>query len=70
MRYTAFSDRGRRAEIMELEGHPFYMGTQFHPEYVSRPERPEPVYVAFVAASAQRAKERMSPAEKLRTLAR
>lgn len=70
MRYTAFSDRGRRAEIMELEGHPFYMGTQFHPEYVSRPERPEPVYVALVAASAQRAKERMSPAEKLRTLAR
>jgi CTP synthase len=70
MRYTAFSDKGRRAEIMELEGHPFYMGTQFHPEYVSRPERPEPVYVAFVAASAQRAKERMSPADKLRTLAR
>ena len=54
MRYTAFSDRGRRAEIMELEGHPFYMGTQFHPEYISRPERPEPIYVAFVAACAKR----------------
>ena len=54
MRYTAFSDRGRRAEIMELEGHPFYMGTQFHPEYISRPERPEPIYVAFVTACAKR----------------
>jgi CTP synthase len=54
MRYVAFSDNGRRAEIMELEGHPFYMGTQFHPEYVSRPENPEPVYVAFVAACLKR----------------
>jgi len=51
MHYVAFSDGGRRAEILELDGHPFYMGTQFHPEYVSRPERPEPIYVAFIAAA-------------------
>jgi CTP synthase len=57
LKYTAFSDGGRRAEILELEGHPFYMGTQFHPEYVSRPERPEPIYVAFVGACAARAKK-------------
>ena len=57
MHFTAFSDNGRRAEIMELDGHPFYMGTQFHPEYVSRPERPEPIYVAFVKACAVRAKQ-------------
>lgn len=69
MRYTAFSDGGRRAEILELEGHPFYVGTQFHPEYVSRPERPEPVYVAFVAASAKKAARPGSP-EKIRALAR
>ena len=50
MHYVAFSDGGRRAEIMELDGHPFYMGTQFHPEYVSRPEAPEPIYVAFISA--------------------
>ncbi len=53
MHFVAFSDRGRRAEIMELDGHPFYMGTQFHPEYVSRPENPEPIYVAFVLAAAK-----------------
>ena len=54
MKYTAFSDNGRRAEILELEGHPFYMATQYHPEYVSRPERPEPIYVAFVEACVAR----------------
>jgi len=54
LHYSAFSDEGRRAEILELEEHPFYVGTQFHPEYVSRPERPEPAYQAFVRASVER----------------
>ena len=57
MRYTAFSDDGRRAEILELDGHPFYMATQYHPEYVSRPEAPEPIYVAFVEACVRRARQ-------------
>jgi CTP synthase len=51
MRFSAFSDGGRRAEILEIPGHPFYMGTQFHPEYVSRPEAPEPIFVAFMKAA-------------------
>jgi CTP synthase len=70
MKYTAFSDNGRRAEILELEGHPFYMATQYHPEYVSRPERPEPVYVAFVAACVKRAKIAERGPEKVRALSR
>ena len=70
MRYTAFSDGGRRAEIMELEGHPFYMATQYHPEYVSRPESPEPIYVAFVEACVSRARQAARQPEKVRTLAR
>lgn len=70
MRYTAFSDRGRRAEILELEGHPFYMATQYHPEYVSRPEDPEPIYVAFVEACVKRAKQADRPSGKLELLAR
>ena len=69
MRYTAFSDNGKRAEIMELEGHPFYMATQYHPEYVSRPERPEPIYVAFVKACVERSREARQPV-KMKTLAR
>jgi len=70
MRYTAFSDSGRRAEILELEGHPFYMGTQYHPEYISRPERPEPIYVAFVEACANRAREVSKGPEKVKPLSR
>jgi CTP synthase len=70
MRFTAFSDSGRRAEILELEGHPFYMGTQFHPEYTSRPERPEPVYTAFVAACKAREQERTGGGEKAQVLTR
>jgi CTP synthase len=70
MHYTAFSDNGRRAEIMELGGHPFYMGTQFHPEYISRPENPEPIYVAFIAAARKNAEASSREPEKARALAR
>ena len=70
MKYTAFSDNGRRAEILELEGHPFYLATQYHPEYVSRPERPEPIYVAFLAACVRRAKSAGRELEKIRPLSR
>ncbi len=70
LRFSAFSDNGRRAEILELKNHPFYMGTQFHPEYISRPERPEPVYVAFVRACAQRAEGINREDMKLTNLAR
>ena len=59
MHYTAFSDNGKRAEILELDGHPFYMATQYHPEYISRPESPEPVYVAFMSAAKTREKLRV-----------
>ena len=40
------------AEIIELprDQHPFYMGTQGHPEYKSRPLRPHPLFIAFVEA--------------------
>ena len=39
-------------EMMELQGHRFYFGTQAHPEYRSRPLRPSPVFVEFLRASA------------------
>jgi CTP synthase len=68
--YTGFSDEGRRAEILELDEHPFYFGTQFHPEYVSRPERPDPIYVAFVSACIKRARPKESKAEEAKNLLR
>ncbi|GAB3672452.1 glutamine hydrolyzing CTP synthase [Halopiger thermotolerans] len=39
---------GNRMEILELEDHPFFFGTQFHPEYKSRPGQPSPPFVGLV----------------------
>ncbi len=41
---------GNRMEILELEGHPFFFGTQFHPEYTSRPGQPSPPFLGLVEA--------------------
>ncbi len=40
--YVGKDETGQRCEIMELENHPFYVGTQYHPEFKSRPGRPSP----------------------------
>jgi len=44
---------GKRMEILELPGHPYFVGTQFHPEFRSRPTRASPPFVGLVAAAAQ-----------------
>jgi CTP synthase len=41
---------GQRMEVCEIPGHPFYLATQFHPEFRSSPTRPSPPYVGFVEA--------------------
>lgn len=45
-------------EIMELKNHPFFLGTQFHPEFKSRPLKPHPLFQAFIKAALQRSKKR------------
>lgn len=50
MRYSGLSPDGRLVEISELRDHPFMLGTQFHPEFLSRPTRPHPLFVAFLKA--------------------
>ncbi|WP_049937360.1 CTP synthase [Haloplanus natans] len=53
-----FSGRaGNRMEIVELDGHPYFLGTQFHPEFRSRPDRASPPFVAFVEAALAQADE-------------
>lgn len=42
--FSGSSDGGRREEILELRDHPFYLGTQYHPEFSSRLEDPEPIF--------------------------
>ncbi len=39
------------AEIIEIPSHPFFIGAQFHPEYKSTPENPQPIFAAFVKAA-------------------
>ena len=50
-RVTGASPDGKFVEIIELEGHPWFLGCQFHPEYRSRPTAPHPLFRAFVAAA-------------------
>ena len=45
--YVGKDETGQRCEIMELENHPFYVGTQYHPEFKSRPGRPSPPSSGF-----------------------
>ncbi len=45
------SPDGRLVEIMERADHPWFVGTQFHPEFSSRPTRPHPLFRAFVQAA-------------------
>jgi CTP synthase len=54
MRLSGISPDGRLVEIAELENHPFMLGTQFHPEFLSRPNRPHPLFVAFLRAVKKR----------------
>ena len=45
------SPDGKLVEITEVEGHPFMVGVQFHPELLSRPNRPHPLFREFIAAA-------------------
>jgi CTP synthase len=53
LHFVGRDETGKRMEIMELEDHPFYVATQYHPEYLSRPLRPSPPFLGFVKASAE-----------------
>ncbi|MEM0440140.1 MAG: CTP synthase [Candidatus Caldarchaeum sp.] len=62
--FSGFSPDGERVEIIELPLNRFFFATQFHPEYLSRPNRPEPAYLGFVQAALERAKT-IHPAQAL-----
>ena len=46
--FSGTSPDGELIEAIELKGHPFFVGTQFHPEYASRPLSPHPIFLSFV----------------------
>jgi CTP synthase len=49
--FSGTSPDGRLVEIIELEDHPWFVASQFHPEFTSRPTRPQPLFRDFVEAS-------------------
>ncbi|HSK68513.1 MAG TPA: CTP synthase [Candidatus Limnocylindria bacterium] len=55
MRFSGVNPERNLAEIVELPDHPFFVGVQFHPEFKSRPDRPHPLFRAFLEAAARRA---------------
>lgn len=48
------SPDGQLVEMIELPDHPFFMASQFHPEFLSRPTKPHPMFTAFITAASQR----------------
>ena len=53
LRFVGRSDDGRRMEVLELTGHPYFIASQFHPELRSRPLRPSPIHLGLVRAAAR-----------------
>jgi CTP synthase len=58
LRVSGTSPDERLVEVIELDGHPFFVASQFHPEFKSRPERPAPLFRGFVAAALEHAGSR------------
>jgi len=59
LRFVGQDDRGQRMEVCELQGHPFYVACQFHPEFQSTPAHPAPLFLGLVLAAAGRLEERL-----------
>lgn len=49
--FVGKDDTGKRMEIFELREHPYYIGVQYHPEYLTRPLAPSPPFLGLVAAA-------------------
>lgn len=48
--FSGTSPDGHLVEAVELPGHPFFVGVQYHPEFKSRPNRPHPLFLGLVEA--------------------
>jgi len=61
---TGSSPDGTYVEIVEISGHPYFLGCQFHPEFKSKPLEPHPLFTAFIKASYQNRLKRQTEHEK------
>jgi CTP synthase len=58
MQITGISPDERLVEIIEIKGHPWFLGCQFHPEFKSKPFKPHPLFREFIRSSLKRRQER------------
>jgi CTP synthase len=56
VRFSGMSPDGVLPEIIELEGHPWFIGVQFHPELKSKPFDPHPLFTSFIEAARDRSR--------------
>jgi CTP synthase len=69
LQLSGLSPDGRLCEFIELPGHPWWVGTQAHPEFLSRPERAHPLFVGLIGGARDRAEGRQPRLIKLQTVA-
>ena len=65
LRITGSTPDGTYVEIIEIPGHPFFLGCQFHPEFKSKPLEPHPLFTAFIKASYENRIERRQKGDNL-----
>lgn len=69
LKFVGTDEENKRMEIVELDNHPYYVGVQYHPEYLSRPLKPSPPFMGLILASVGKLKGylnkgcRLSPRE-------
>ncbi len=66
MVFSGLSPDGELVEIVELKGHPWFLGCQFHPEFKSRPTEPHPLFRAFIEAALRERRALFPEAEVLK----
>ncbi|MCK7487846.1 MAG: gamma-glutamyl-gamma-aminobutyrate hydrolase family protein [Bacillus subtilis] len=57
MVFSGINPETKLCEIIELKNHPWFVATQFHPEFLSRPDRPHPLFKDFIGASVEHSKQ-------------
>ena len=56
MTFSGTSPDGNLVEIVEIKNHPYFIAAQFHPEFKSRPDRPQPLFVGLLKAGKENKK--------------
>jgi CTP synthase len=59
LKITGTTPDGTYVEIDEIEGHPYFLGCQFHPEFKSKPLEPHPLFVSFLKAAHHHKRQKM-----------